>query len=44
MILTKQLILKEEVRVTLRETERMDTQVVKLHRDHLVIEREPIQQ
>ena len=44
MILVKQLILKEEVRVTLRETERVDTQVVKLHRDHLVIEREPIQQ
>ena len=42
MVLTKQLILKEEVRVTLRETERIDTQVVKLHRDHLVIEREPI--
>ncbi len=41
LVLTKQLILKEEVRVTRRETERRDTQVVTLRREHLDIERTP---
>lgn len=40
LILTKELILKEEVRVTRRETERRDTQVVELRREHLVVDRE----
>ncbi len=41
LILTKQLILKEEVRVTQREIEHRDTQVVTLRREKIVIEREP---
>ena len=41
LILTKQLILKEEVRVTRRETERRDTQVVTLRREHLDVQRTP---
>jgi stress response protein YsnF len=41
MILTKQLILKEEIRVTQRDTERHDNQVVSLTREHLVVERKP---
>lgn len=41
LILTKQLILKEEVRVTQRDTERRDNQVVTLRREHMTIEREP---
>lgn len=41
LILTKQLILKEEVRVTQRSTEHRDTQVVTLKREQIVIEREP---
>jgi uncharacterized protein (TIGR02271 family) len=42
MVLTKQLILKEEIRVTQRDTERLDTQVVTLKREHLVVERPPV--
>ena len=42
LILTKRLVLKEEVRVTLRETERVDTQVVTLRREHLTVEREDV--
>ena len=42
LVLTKQLILKEEVHVTRRETERLDTQVVTLRREHLTVEREPL--
>jgi uncharacterized protein (TIGR02271 family) len=42
LVLTKQLILKEEVRVTRRDTERVDTQTVVLSREHLVVEREPL--
>lgn len=42
LILTKQLVLKEEVRVTRRDTERRDTQVVTLRREHLTVEREPM--
>ncbi len=42
LILTKRLVLKEEVRVTLRETERVDTQVVTLRREHLAVEREDL--
>ena len=42
LILTKQLILREEVRVTRRDTERRDTQVVTLRREHLVVEREEL--
>ncbi len=40
LVMTKQLILKEELRVTKRDTERRDTQVVTLRRDHLTVERE----
>ncbi len=39
LILTKELILKEEIRVTQRDTERRDTQVVTLQREHIEIER-----
>ncbi len=39
LILTKELILKEEVRVTKRDTERRDTQVVTLRREHMTVER-----
>ena len=44
LVLTKRLMLKEEVRVTLRETERVDTQVVTLRREHLTVEREDLTQ
>ncbi len=40
LVLTKRLILKEEVRVTQRDTERRDTQVVTLRREHITVERE----
>lgn len=40
LILTKQLILKEEIRVTQRDTERRDTRTVILRREHLVVERD----
>jgi len=39
MVLTKQLVLKEEVWVVQRDTERHDTQVVTLHKEHLIVER-----
>ena len=42
LILTKRLVLKEEVRITQRDTERRDTQVVTLRREHLEIEREDL--
>ena len=42
LVLTKQLILKEEVRVTRRDTERRDTQSVTLRREHVAVEREAI--
>ena len=42
LVLTKRLILKEEVRVTQRDTERRDTQVVTLRREHIEIERETL--
>ena len=42
LILTKQLVLKEELRVTQRDTERRDTQVVTLRREHIEIERESL--
>ena len=42
LVLTKQLILKEEVHVTRRDTERVYTQVVTLRREHLTVEREPL--
>lgn len=40
LVLTKKLILKEEIHVTQRDTERRDTQSVTLQREHLVVERE----
>lgn len=40
LVLSRQLVLKEEVRVTRRVAERRDTQVVRLRRDHLTVERE----
>ncbi len=42
LVLTKQLILKEEIRVTRRHAVRQDTQVVTLRREHLTVEREPL--
>ena len=42
LVLTKQLILREEIRVTQRDTERRDNQVVTLRREHLLIEREDL--
>ena len=39
LILTKELVLKEELRVTKRDTERRDMQVVMLRREHLTMER-----
>ena len=39
LILTKELILKEELRITKRDTERRDTQVVTLRREHITVER-----
>ena len=41
LVLTKQLILREEIRVTQRDSERRDNQIVTLHREHVVIERIP---
>lgn len=41
LVLTKQLILKEEVRVTQRDTECIDTQVVTLCREQLDVDRAP---
>lgn len=41
LILTKELILKEEIHVTQRDTERRDTQVVTLQREHIEVERHP---
>ena len=41
LILTKELILKEELRVTKRDTEWRDTQVVTLRREHMTVERRP---
>ena len=40
LILTKQLVLKEELRVTRRDTERRDTQTVTLRREHITVEHE----
>jgi uncharacterized protein (TIGR02271 family) len=42
LVLTKQLILKQEVRVTKREGEKRDTQVVTLRREQLSVVRTPI--
>lgn len=39
LVLTKQLVLKEEVRISQRDTQRHDTQVVTLHKEHLTVER-----
>jgi uncharacterized protein (TIGR02271 family) len=40
LVLTKRLVLKEEVHVTRRDTQRHDQQVVTLKREHIIIERE----
>ena len=42
LVLTKELILKEEIRVTRRISEKRDTQVVTLHREHMSVERLPV--
>ena len=42
LVLTRQLVLKEELRVTRRDTERHDTQPVTLRREVLEVEREPL--
>ena len=41
MVLTKQLILKEELRVTRRDTERRDNRTVTLRRETMVVTRTP---
>jgi stress response protein YsnF len=40
LVLTKQLVLKEELRVTQRDAERRDTQVVTLRRERFEVERQ----
>ena len=42
LVITRQLILKEEVRVTRRDTEHRDTRDVILHREYLDITRRPV--
>ncbi len=42
LVVTKRLVLVEEVRVTLRTEEHHDTRTVTLHREKLVVEREPL--
>ena len=42
LILPKQRVLKEEIRVTKRDTERIDTQTVTLRREHIEVERDQI--
>ncbi len=42
LVMTRQLILKEEVRVTRRDTERRDTRTVTLTREHLDVTRTPV--
>ena len=42
LVLTKRLVLKEEIHVTLRDTERIDNQEVTLHREHLTVDREDL--
>ncbi|MBB5060239.1 uncharacterized protein (TIGR02271 family) [Granulicella aggregans] len=41
LVLTKELVLKEEIRIIQRDTERHDTQVVTLHKEHISVERVP---
>ena len=41
LVLTKELLLKEEIHVTRRDAEKRDTQVVTLRREHMAIERIP---
>lgn len=41
LVITRQLILREEVRVTRRDTEHRDTRTVTLHREHLEVTRTP---
>ena len=41
LVLTKELVLKEEIRIIQRDTERHDTQVVTLHKEHIWVERVP---
>ena len=43
LVLTKELVLKEEIRIVQRDSERHDTQVVTLHKEHLTVERIPEQ-
>ena len=42
LVITRQLILREEVRVTRRDTEHRDTRTVTLQREHLDITRTPL--
>ena len=41
LIVTRQLVLKEELRITRRDTERQDTRSVTLRREMIEVEREP---
>ncbi|MBB5060632.1 uncharacterized protein (TIGR02271 family) [Granulicella aggregans] len=41
LVLTKELVLKEEIRIIQRDTERHDTQHVTLHKEHISVERVP---
>ncbi len=42
LILTKELVLREELRVTRRDTERLDTRTVQLQREVMLVEREAL--
>ena len=42
LVLTKELVLKEEIRIVQRDTERHDNQVVTLHKDHLTVVRSTV--
>ena len=44
LVLTKELVLREEIRVTQRESERHDPQVVTLRREDISVERTPVDQ
>ena len=41
LVLTRELVLKEEIRIIQRDIERHDTQVVTLHKEHISVERLP---
>lgn len=44
LVMTKQLILREEIHVTRRDAEKRDNQTVTLRREHVTVEREPLRE